>query len=109
MARVLPNVKLNDLYHRTRSDSIDPFTHDLNPGFKNVIQIIFMSITLAPLRLMCIVFLLFTALAKEYSIKPDEGGICWIIYMIPGEKDHQGCQSDFRVSQTSYPLLKPAL
>jgi len=46
--------------YRTRSDSIDPFTHDLNPGFKNVIQIIFMSITLAPLRLMCIVFLLFT-------------------------------------------------
>ena len=33
--------------HRTRSDSIDPFTHDLKPECLNVIQIIFMSITIA--------------------------------------------------------------
>ena len=70
----VPNVKLNDLYHRTRSDSIDPFTHDLNPGFKNVIQIIFMSLTLAPLRLMCIVFLLFTGKKIWYYLH-----IVWIM------------------------------
>ena len=45
--------------YRTRSDSIDPFTHDLKPGCLNVIQIIFMSITIAPLRLMSIFTLLF--------------------------------------------------
>ena len=45
--------------NRTRSDSIDPFTHDLKPGCLNVIQIIFMSITIAPLRLISIITLLF--------------------------------------------------
>ena len=45
--------------NRTRSDSIDPFTHDLKPGCLNVIQIIFMSITIAPLRLISIIILLF--------------------------------------------------
>ena len=49
----------NLLSNRTRSDSIDPFTHDLKPGCLNVIQIIFMSITIAPLRLMSIFTLLF--------------------------------------------------
>ena len=45
--------------YRTRSDSIDPFTHDLAPGCLNVLQMIFMSFTLAPLRLICIFILLF--------------------------------------------------
>ena len=45
--------------YRTRSDSIDPFTHDLSPGCLNVLQIIFMSFTIAPLRLMSIFTLLF--------------------------------------------------
>ena len=44
--------------YKIESDKIDPFSHQLNASFFDWLRIIFMSLTLAPLRLFIIFLLL---------------------------------------------------
>ncbi len=42
----------------TKGNQIDPFRHRLNLGFFGYIRVFIMSLTLAPIRFMCVIFLL---------------------------------------------------
>ena len=43
---------------KAKYEDIDPFSHQISPGFIDVLKIVVMSLTLAPLRLFCILILL---------------------------------------------------